>query len=193
MGVCVVADCNSSTTARGWCNKHYKRWRTYGDPLVTVTRPRDMTLPEAFLWHQTTICPDQGCWDWLANTDEDGYGVFHYGVGANIRAHRASYMIYNGEIPEGQLVLHSCDRPVCVQPSHLSLGDNDENMRQGVERQRFLRGIDHHNAKLTPDVVRKIRQLYADGVKKKPLGRQFGVSDMAISRILSGKTWSHVS
>ena len=84
-----------------------------------------------------------GCWMWTASTFNDGYGKFKF-EGKNRRAHRMSWIIENGEIPEGMLVMHSCDNPLCVNPSHLSLGTPKENTRDMVNKNRHCNQVKSH-------------------------------------------------
>lgn len=183
--------CSRDAHSRGLCNAHYKSERRAGR-LFTVIRPKGLTLIDAFAWYMPGDPPDHGCWDWASpNVDKDGYGLFAWGIG-NMRAHRASYEIFNGVIPDDLLVLHICDRPVCVQPLHLVVGTNDDNMSDMVERERALRGVEHHNAKFSPDTVRELRRLFEEGHSKKSLARRFDVSDNAVRRVLAKETWAHV-
>jgi predicted XRE-type DNA-binding protein len=121
-----------------------------------------------------------GCWDWTGSTKAEGYGVFWK---SQVLAHRVSYRIYNGPIPNGQMIRHSCDRPICVQPAHLIYGTHDENMHDMVIRGRHL-------TKLTEANVRWIR---ASDLTQKTLAEMFGVHRVTISKVLLGKTWRHVS
>lgn len=78
-----------------------------------------------------------GCWKWAGSTVNGGYGMINAGRGAgNILAHRASYAIHVGEIPDGMLVLHRCDNPSCVNPKHLFLGDHNDNMKDMARKGR---------------------------------------------------------
>lgn len=85
------------------------------------------------------VQPD-GCWVWTAAL-RDGYpyGVFCFD-GKTYRAHRFSYLLYRGEIPEGQHVCHSCDNPTCVNPHHLFLGTQSDNIQDCLEKGRFNHG-----------------------------------------------------
>ena len=86
-------------------------------------------------------------------------------------------------------VCHMCDMPSCVNPDHLFLGTQDENMRDKVQKHRQARGELHGSARLTEEIVREIR---ASTRSQEALGREYGVSQVAISRIKLGKNWKHV-
>lgn len=83
------------------------------------------------------------CWLWQASTNSDGYGQFQL-YGRPWRAHRASWTLHIGPIPEGLHVLHSCDTPLCINPSHLRLGTHQENMQDRVLRKT---GTNQHKGK----------------------------------------------
>jgi len=78
-----------------------------------------------------------GCWEWTGSIDKDGYGQIHL-HGKTIRAHRFAYMLVNGETPDNKHVLHTCDNPACVNPNHLWLGTNQDNVD---DRERKGRGV----------------------------------------------------
>ncbi len=76
-----------------------------------------------------------GCWLWQACKDSDGYGYLQV-AGKSLGAHRVSWKLINGSVPEGLYVLHSCDTPSCVNPDHLFVGTNTDNMRDKVKKGR---------------------------------------------------------
>ena len=111
--------------------------------FVTVVRSNRRTIAELFAEYMPGDPPAEGCWDWTRSTQSRGYGRFTY-VGEDNKkrhmlAHRASYEIYVGPIPRGLFVLHSCDRPICVQPAHLRPGTNSENIQDMWDRNRRSR------------------------------------------------------
>lgn len=75
------------------------------------------------------------CWEWQAAKNSEGYGRFKY-RGKNIRAHRLSYTIFKGMIPEGKQINHICDNPSCVSPDHLYAGTASDNLRDMYKRNR---------------------------------------------------------
>ena len=76
-----------------------------------------------------------GCWEWNASKNHSGYGQFRYD-GKVMLAHRASYIIFSGDIPEGNHILHSCDNPACVNPEHLRPGTDADNVADKMSRNR---------------------------------------------------------
>jgi hypothetical protein len=103
-------------------------------------------------------CPElENCWVWTAGKDKGGYGKYKM-RGQHLRAHRVAFMMSTGhEIPKGAgahgtCVIHKCDNPSCIRPSHLRLGSNDENMADMVAKRRAARG-DRHGSRTHPESV----------------------------------------
>lgn len=133
---------------------------------------------------------DTGCWLWTGyRQPNNGYGKFSMG-GHLMMAHRAAYEIFVGDIPKGMLVLHSCHNPACVNPDHLRLGDQADNMQDKVDADRQHRGEQIVQSKLTGDQVLDIRRRYAaGGVTQYALADEYGVGQDQISRIVNNKLW----
>ena len=130
-----------------------------------------------------------GCWEWQRSLNPKGYGAFCLSC-RTISAHRASWIIHKGNIPTGMHVLHKCDNPRCVNPSHLMLGTNCDNVRDRVQKGRSARPLGLRNsAKLTPDQVLKIRAMRARGDRNTDIAKTFGVADSTISMIVHGHNW----
>lgn len=87
----------------------------------------------------TKVNVQDGCWLWTASRSSKGYGMFWF-EGQTVSAHRFSYELYNGSIPEGMVVRHKCDNPPCVNPDHLELGTQAANERDKIVRGRYRNG-----------------------------------------------------
>lgn len=158
--------------------------------------PRFDSLADRF-WSKAIPEPTSGCLLWLAGCDSSGYGTFANESRVVEGAHRASYRLTNGAIPRGLRVLHKCDVPCCVNPGHLFLGTQRDNIhdmfRKGRNRPTSRRGNDCHQAKLTDDAVREIRRRYAEGgITHKKLASEYGVFFTVIQKVVTGKIWRHV-
>src|SRR5690606_22558767 len=109
------------------------------------------------------------------------------------KAHRAAYRIFKGEIPAGLKVLHSCDTRCCVNPEHLRLGTQAENIADMIVRGRQKssprHGEDNPMAKASWDVVNAIREAVSAGAKQVDMAKRYGLSPMAVSRIVRKESW----
>ena len=130
--------------------------------------------------------PDEnGCMMWLGCSTRKnvGYGVLVDANGQQVKAHRHSYTINFGEIPNGMCVLHKCDNSMCVAPNHLFLGTQRDNMRDALLKCRLK------ISRLTFVDVKKIRELLENGAKNIDLASKFSVSKRTISSIKNNHTW----
>lgn len=146
------------------------------------------------------------CWEWQGTKDKDGYGQLSYD-GRLQRAHRVSYTIAVGPIPNGMQILHSCDNPPCVNPQHLRPGTPKENTQDAVIRGRMARGErqgththpetvrrgeQHLKAKLTEAQVIEILAVPNGDHLQNSLSLQYGVDRCTINDIFKGRTWKHI-
>lgn len=105
-------------------------------------------------------------------------------------AHRAAYSAWVGTIPEGQVVRHRCDNRRCINPEHLVLGTQADNIADAVERDRMPRGDTHHNAVITGEIAREVVKQRNAGVGSTELAEKYGVSRTVIKGIVRGSMWS---
>ena len=139
----------------------------------------------------------EGCWEWRAATFGNGYGHFAVGNQDNL-AHRFSWRLKNGEIPDGLLVCHECDNRLCVNPKHLWLGTQKDNLRDMDRKGRRvnvnLRGERHGGSKLTEKQVLQMRSKFSSGgITLNELGAQFGVTGVMAGKIVRRRAWTHLS
>ena len=134
-----------------------------------------------------------GCWEWFGAVADKGYGEIKIPkTRRQIPAHRLSYLIHRGEIPEGKCVLHRCDNPPCVNPEHLFVGTKLDNARDKVAKNRHCYGERHGGHKLTEAKARKILELLETGLSQMKIGEMMGVGQMQVSRIKRGIQWAHL-
>ena len=188
MKQCVIPGCGGRFVARGYCRSHYARWQRCGDPLKADTRSNT----EEDFWSKVSIGGDDECWLWQKGKDEDGYGAFWW-HNRQVKAHRFSWELFSGAVPDGLQVLHGCDTPSCVNPSHLFLGTTQDNTADRNNKGRQIKGESCHSAILSEQQVIEIRKLSSQNVSGRKLARMFGVHYSAIYKLLKGRSWKHVS
>ncbi len=137
--------------------------------------------------------PMSGCWLWTGCCQSDGYGHLRNQSGKMQQAHRISWELNVGEIPDGLCVLHRCDTRTCVNPKHLFLGTQADNVRDMLTKGRLVSSFGESNgwSKLTEQDVRKIRALEGQ-VTAIEIGKIFGVSGRHIGSIHRRQRWAHI-
>ena len=149
-------------------------------------------LEEKF-WSKVDIRGSDECWPWKAGRFTSGYGTINRRGRGNARAHRVAWELTYGPIPDGLCVLHHCDNPRCINPKHLFLGTQADNMADAARKCRMTRGERHCSAKLTNEQIISIREEYARGkITHRKLGAIFNVSHTTIGAIIRHRTWRHV-
>jgi HNH endonuclease len=135
------------------------------------------------------------CWEWQGPINSSGYGRFVI-ENSHKLAHRVAYEMFVGEIPSGMNVCHVCDNRICVNPHHLWLGTQSENLLDAVSKGRMFQpntnGENNGNRKLSSNDVQTIRSLFIGGHKKFRIADIFNVSASTISDIISRKTWKDI-
>lgn len=165
-----------------------------------------MTLTEkdiARFWSKVDKRGVNECWEWKGDLFRLGYGIFwtraHLISGRRtgaVSAHRITYILTYGEIPNGLCVCHHCDNRACCNPSHLFTGTHLENQQDKALKGRSRNGLTGAKGeksgrhKLTWDIVRVIRERYASGDHKvRKMAREFGVTHPTILKVVTNKTW----
>ncbi len=162
-------------------------------------------------WSKAIRLDRDSCWLWQARRNPKGYGMFRE-MDRWAAAHRVSWELANGPIPTGRLVCHSCDTRSCVNPDHLFVGTNDDNMRDMVNKSRQSKGERHRKSclaalpnrriargeriarsVLTEELVVKIRQEYSQGVRVVDLAHTYRVTPTCIYRVIRRQCWKHVA
>lgn len=154
-------------------------------------------------WSKVCILEPDECWLWTAATHHNGYGAFNNGIRVAALAHRVSYEIENGPIPEDMMVLHTCDNRACVNPRHLFIGTQLNNMRDAAAKHRIpgnsrgatipARGERNGTAVLTETKVISIRRDRQDGLTYREISDKYGVAVMTAHKVVTRKTWAHVA
>lgn len=187
---CSIPGCEKDAWAKDMCHRHYDANRRHGSPYAKLQPVPPKRTPEERFWFYVEKGPD--CWGWTGHTSS-GYGVVT-GHRGQVKAHRFSYELHCGPIPDGLHVLHECDNPPCCNPAHLFLGTQIDNVADMIAKGRNSRatgsvGTKHGMAKLTDDAVRTIR---ATSGPARKLAVKFNVSESTIYMIRGGHIWKHL-
>ena len=132
-----------------------------------------------------------GCWEWQRNIQANGYGHMKHSGKARL-AHRVSYEMHSGEIPDGAYVLHRCDNRICVNPQHLFLGTAMDNRRDMQAKRRRVHGERVNTAKLTEAQIFEIYALSDSGMGSPRIAKKYGISTAMAWNIKVGKSWVHL-
>lgn len=162
-------------------------------------RPIDIEAARS-LFREHTAETDSGCTEWtrcrfMSSTGEPRYGCASF-EGKNWLAHRLAYEVFIGPIPDGMLVCHRCDNPACVNPEHLFAGTGSDNTQDMLRKGRANppAGTRCAQSKMTEEIVRQARKLYATGEWTiAELALNYGVKSPALCVALRGLQWKHVA
>lgn len=190
-----------------WCSQPYTRHPRYSDKRWgrsrfcslacasacgrTVKAEKAESIEDRFwggLDRSKGLGPQGDCWEWAKGRVQQGYGRLSVGR-SEVRAHRFSYELAYGPIPEGMMVCHRCDNPPCCNPEHLFLGTALENNQDKAEKDRTLYGEDHHKAKLKDEDIIAIRN---DPRSHRQMAAVYGVTHGLIGMIRRREIWARV-
>ncbi|WP_415395194.1 HNH endonuclease signature motif containing protein [Rhodococcus globerulus] len=149
---CSIDECEGRHYARGWCEKHYNRWKKHGDPSICLKpqrarRSRGLELVDAFATFKPT--PVGECLEWPAPLGADGYGSLRH-EGRLLKAHRVAYELRFGHIPDGSEIDHVCRNRGCVNTNHLRIATHKQNNENHggpqANNTSGVRGVHWHNS-----------------------------------------------
>jgi hypothetical protein len=196
--LCSVPGCENPHFGHDMCSKHYQRWRSTGKTANEVDRKATLSVEELMVEKLLSSIKkrEDGCWICAnAYPTKKGYQrlqitrdrVVHREV-----VHRVSYQHFNGPIPKGRLVCHTCDYRPCCNPRHLFHGTQAHNMQDMVRKKRGLVGELNTNTKFTEATILAIYKCDKNGMTRAAIARRYDVRPECISHILSGRNWTHL-
>jgi len=149
-------------------------------------------IPTGAPWDKAILVNE--CWEWMASRNKGGYGILRLGQKSWL-AHRLAYSLSRGGIPKGKDVLHTCDNCACINPSHLWIGTQADNMHDMMRKGRAVFPVGERNgsAKLTLAQVKEARSLAEQGWSQPKIAKHFGVSHSTIGGILRCESWGNVT
>lgn len=161
-----------------------------GDFRAKANKHKKLSLKERFA-EKIDKNSEKECHNWTGAIMKNGYGLIHVD-GKQTLAHRVAWLLTYGEIPEGLFVLHKCDNTMYVNPTHLFLGTQDDNMKDAANKNRTFRPVGElcGASKLTWDKVEEIRNRYNQGnTTTRLLAKEYNISKSEIQLITSNKRW----
>ena len=131
-----------------------------------------------------------GCWWWSGKPDKNGYGRLKYNNKMH-KAHRLSYELHKGIIPNGLLVRHICHNPSCVNPEHLCIGTAQDNSNDMTRANRQAKGSSNGRSKLVESDIPLIKGMLSKKISQEKIADIFNINRVQVSSIKLGKTWKH--
>jgi len=198
MAECGFVGCGKGAVCKGLCQAHYAQQKA-GKPLKPLqVQYHGYSESKRFLMRVKAGKPSE-CWEWTGSRkwsgprNEKWHGQWRNAAGGIELAHRAAWRLMVGPIPEGVFVLHKCDNPVCVNPAHMFLGSQSDNLKdmwaKGRANPGMSRGEKHGMSKLTAEAVREIRSSPLNGVE---MAKKFSVAPTTIYDVRNRKIWNHI-
>lgn len=192
MDRCSFDGCDKKVKANGLCNAHNLQ-RLNGETLRPLQVQFHGLTEEARFLKRVNVKTKDECWEWVGSQKAGWHGQWRNAAGKIELTHRASWRLFKSEIPGGLFVLHKCDNPLCVNPNHLFLGTQSDNLRdmwnKGRAHPGVSRGEKHGMSKLTAEAVADIRSSQLSGVE---LAKLYGVTTTTICDVRKRRIWKHV-
>lgn len=197
-GLCLCG-CGQATPVA--TRNHTQNGFVKGQPIRFIhghnARTQHAPASERF-WENVEKKGADKCWDWTGAFDGRGYG--RIGIdGRNVAAHRFSYELHFGSIPDGMEVCHSCDRPPCCNPAHLWLGTHADNIRDAVKKGRKImpksdnRGQRHGMSRFTDSDVIALREEYAGcNISILKFAQSHNIPYPTMLVIIKRRRWKHL-
>jgi hypothetical protein len=182
---CGYEGCIRTQWARGYCGSHYHKVKNAG--LIDNVRIKGDVRRRFYASFE--VNPETLCWEWTASI-RGGYGYLTIGAeNKKVRAHRYSYELFYGPLPQGMKALHHCDVEKCCNVAHLYAGTSKDNSRDCLARGRHNGQLGTNKPKLSDAMVLNIRIMYArGGHSMRRLSDIYGVEKSTISGIIKGRT-----
>lgn len=182
---CSVPGCDSRHASRGFCGKHYTRWKAHGDPLANVRDRAPHLSGPAELDRILAMPPTNDCICWPYSRNSAGYGRVWLG-GRLHQTHRIVCERIHGAAPDGCTdVAHGCANRACCNPAHLRWATPKENASDRIKHDTHMRGLRHPGAKLSDEQALYIIR-NPEGLTQNALARQFGISQTLVSYLQRG-------
>ena len=183
--LCSIEDCGKPHLSRGWCAKHYRRWKAHGDPnAITST---ENGVPLRWLIEHLSYGGDD-CILWPFAKGPHGYGGVRVD-GVDRRVNRLVCEKVHGTAPSSKhQAAHSCGNRLCINPNHLRWATRSENENDKLEHGTSNRGQRNGQAKLTHDDILEIRSL-SGALPQSEIARRFGICQQTVSDIVRRKRW----
>lgn len=189
---CSFDGCGKAVRARGLCRGHLGQLERGQELRPLQLQYHGFSEKKRFLLRVGKATPT-GCTEWTGALKKKWHGQWRNAEGGIELTHRAAWRLFVGPIPEGMYVLHKCDNPACVNPKHLFLGSQSDNLKDMWTKDRAKPGVSlgekHGMSKLTADLVLEIRSSTESGAS---LARRMGVTQTTISEVRRRKTWNHL-
>lgn len=190
---CTAPECSKPFFAKRLCKRHYERFRKF-HRLHNINTSLDLSDPDRVMgWIKKNVAiTENRCWEWQRSLAR-GYAVLRikYKLYRGIRV--VAHIHHGMPLDSALFVCHKCDNRKCLNPDHLFLGTNKDNILDAKQKGRTARGSGHGSAKLTEEQVVAIRLMHREGATLVELSRQFGIGSAGLHAIVNRKLWQHIS